>query len=47
VVEDFEIIDVSPKLLLVVMDGGKAVVNIVVKVPSEGYKGNLKVTVFA
>jgi len=29
------------------MDGEKVVVNIVVKVPSEGYMGNLKVTVFA
>jgi hypothetical protein len=45
--EGFEIIKIDPNLPIKVKDGEKVVISLELKVPQEGYKGNIKLTITA
>jgi len=45
--EGFEIIKIDPNLPVEVKDGEKVVISLELKVPQEGYKGNIKLTITA
>jgi len=46
-VDRFEILETDPKLPITVKDGEKVIVKLILRVPAEGYKGNLKITIYA
>lgn len=46
-VDMFEIVETDPKLPITLKDGEEVVVKIILRVPEEGYKGNLKITIYA
>jgi predicted DNA-binding antitoxin AbrB/MazE fold protein len=43
----FEIVETDPKLPITLKDGEEVTVKIILRVPQEGYKGNLKITIYA
>jgi len=47
VVDKFDIVEMSPKLPVIINDDEEIEVRLILKVPNEGYKGNLKITVYA
>lgn len=47
VVDKFDIVEMSPKLPVVINDDEETEVRLILKVPDEGYEGNLKITVYA
>jgi len=46
-VHRFEMLETDPKLPITVKDGEKVIVKLVLRVPDEVYKGNLKITIYA
>jgi len=46
-VDRFEILETDPKLPITVKDGEKVIVRLILRAPDEGYKGNLKITIYA
>ncbi|MEM2148638.1 MAG: DUF4352 domain-containing protein [Nitrososphaerota archaeon] len=46
-VEGFEIVEIDPKIPLIVNDGEEVKIKLALKVPEKGYKGNLKITLSA
>jgi hypothetical protein len=46
-VDKFEVVETDPKPPITLRDGEEAVVKLILRVPEEGYKGNLKITIKA
>ncbi|MEM4668841.1 MAG: hypothetical protein QXD35_07070, partial [Nitrososphaerota archaeon] len=46
-VEGFEIVEIDPKIPLIVNDGEEVKIKLALKVPEKGYSGNLKITLSA
>jgi uncharacterized membrane protein len=46
-VDKFEIVKIDPRLPFILKDGEEVKIKLVLRVPEEGYKGNLKITIRA